>query len=477
MNQPFNITTCALVILISGLLQSASASNLSISKPILYNHDNSAYAVFNVAWENAWSNSKNNDAVWLFFKSISPNQGYEHIKVAQEGHSIVTVFSEDLALNFDVPEDGVGLFLRPSGSYSGDIQATIRVEFARGSFKNVDPQRWDFRAYGIEMVHIPEGAHSLGDPDTTAMAFGSFYAPDDNGGFGALVEIESEEQSLQVGEQGDLYYRSGVERYEGDQTGIIPSTYPKGVSPFHIMKYEPTEGNYVSFLNSLNQDQATDRVIYNEEHYQEQGGTIRYFNGQYRTTYPNKPCMFLSWDDGMAFADWSGLRPMTEFEFSKAARGPTEPLAGGFPWGSNEREKIQRLPDSVRCLTLVNGWDESHMSEENRAYFGASYYWVFDLSGSLWERVITIGHPIGRAYTGTHGDGLLSENGYATVENWPKGFDSAGGIGFRGGGFYGYDREYHVFNPFSPIAYRRYGGWHGPMRNNAYGTRFVRSAE
>ena len=475
MNQSFNIASCALVILFSGLLQTISASDLSISKPILYNHDNSAYAVFNVAWENAWSNSKNNDALWLFFKSISPNQGYEHIQVAKEGHAIISVFSEDLTLDIDVPDDGVGLFLYPTGSYRGDIQATVRVEFARGSFMNVDPQRWDFTAYGIEMVNIPGGEYSLGDPDTTALAFGSFYAPNDNGRFGSLIEINAEEQSLNVGEQGDLFYRSGVEQYEGDKTGVIPSTYPKGVSPFYIMKYEPTEGQYAAFLNSLNQNQALDRIIHNEEHYQEQGGTIRNENGQYTTKYPNKPCMFLSWDDGMAYADWSGLRPMTEFEFTKAARGPSEPLAGGFPWGSSERNKIQRLPDSTRCLNLVNGWDESRMSEENKAYFGASYYWVFDLSGSLWERVITIGHPNGRAFEGTQGDGLLSANGFSTEENWPKGFESDGGVGFRGGGFYGYDREYHVFNPFSPIAYRKYGGWHGPMRNNAYGTRFVRS--
>ena len=97
-----------------------------------------------------------------------------------------------------------------------------------------------------------------------------------------------------------------------------------------------------------------------------------------------------------------------------------------------------------------------------------------DLAGSLWERVITIGHDTGRAFTGTHGDGQLTAAGAAN-QGRPIAERDSGGIGFRGGGFYGYDREYHDFNPFSPVSYRPYGGWHGGMRSVAYGTRLVRS--
>jgi len=45
----------------------------------------------------------------------------------------------------------------------------------------------------------------------------------------------------------------------------------------------------------------------------------------------------LSWFNVLAFAEWSGLRPMTEFEFEKAARGPAAtafPVPNEFPWGS-----------------------------------------------------------------------------------------------------------------------------------------------
>jgi len=42
----------------------------------------------------------------------------------------------------------------------------------------------------------------------------------------------------------------------------------------------------------------------------------------------------LSWFNVLAFAEWSGLRPMTEMEFEKAARGFAQPVPNEFPWGS-----------------------------------------------------------------------------------------------------------------------------------------------
>jgi len=37
--------------------------------------------------------------------------------------------------------------------------------------------------------------------------------------------------------------------------------------------------------------------------------------------------------------------------------------------------------------------DESLLTDSTRDVIGASYYWVMDLAGSVWERVITFGHP------------------------------------------------------------------------------------
>ncbi|WP_422080805.1 SUMF1/EgtB/PvdO family nonheme iron enzyme [Ulvibacterium sp.] len=458
-----------------GLSFFAKASDLTVSRPILYMEGNTAYTIFNVGWDNAWNNGKNNDAVWLFFKLIPREGGYRHIQVMDDGHTTVSTFSDDLDLGFEVPTDGTGLFLFPKNSFRGKVEATVKVILDPKSLENVNTRNSSFATLGIEMVHIPKGGFELGDPSSKALDFGSFYKPDEKGNVAGPVSVASENQEFEVSETGDIHYRVSEEGYEGDQKGVIPSTYPKGVSSFYIMKYEPNEGQYANFLNSLDQNQIVNRLIFDESDYYTQGGTITQEKSRYSSKYPNKPCMFMGWDDAMAYADWAGLRPMTEFEYTKATRGTGTPTAGELPWGSSNKEKMQRLPDPNGVLAMLNGWDESRLTEANKAYFGASYYWVMDMAGSLWERVITVGHPMGRSYTGSHGDGLLSSNGNATNKDWPTGEETSGGIGFRGGGFYGYDREYHEFNPFSPIAYRPYGGWQGGMRNNSYGARFVRS--
>lgn len=461
-----------LTIILAIIFVVAKASDLEISRPILYMEKGSAYTVFNMSWDNAW----NNDGVWLFFKSLLNEGGYQHIQVLAEGHSVVSVFSDDdFTLDFEIPKDGVGFFLFPNIIFRGKIEVTLKVMLSPKSFENIDTRNSSFMAYGIEMVKIPGGSFELGDPDTSSLEYGSFYRPNAEGNFAGLVTIKSEDQELEVSTTGDLYYHKS-EGYEGDQKGLIPSTFPKGVSPFYIMKYEPTEGQYAVFLNSLSQDQIGNRLIFNEENYYVQGGSISKNEGRYSSSYPKKPCKFMSWDDASAYADWAGLRPMTEFEFTKATRGSSKPVAGEFPWGSNNKEKMQRFPDLTGMMVMLNGWEESHLTDSTREYFGASYYWVMDMSESMWERLITVGHPKGRNFEGPQGDGILSSNGNATNENWPNGAVESGGIGFRGGGFYGYEREYHEYNPFSPISYRPYGSWQGGMRANSYGARFVRNS-
>ena len=120
--------------------------------------------------------------------------------------------------------------------------------------------------------------------------------------------------------------------------------------------------------------------------------------------------------------------------------------------------------------------DEATLTDANRDVLGASFYWVMDLAGSVWERVITFGHPRGRAFTGSHGDGTLSGYGDATNEDWPLGDQETGGYGYRGGGYYQRGMKPTDFNPYSPIAYRRYGSWGGGPRSIAYGYRAARTA-
>ena len=456
----------------------ALAGNLQIKHPTLYVEQDAAYVVVSVSWDDAWYTDKSHDAAWIFLKLQQADQpGSTHLPLLPEGHSIIDPTGE-LNLTLSVANDGSGAFFHPRQIFYGDVSATLKLRVPIAAVNNLPAMRTVVKAYGMEMVYIEQGDFFVGDADTSALAYGALYQPNAQGAFDGPARIAREDKSLTVAPGGDLYYRSpSRQHYEGDQTGIIPPTFPKGVQAFWMMKYEIQEGNYAAFLNALSAEQAKARFPGTEEGYYEGGGTLTLSEGEYQSTDPTRPSRWLSWDDAMAFADWAGLRPMTEFEYTKAARGRGQVLPKEYPWGATEKVFVQRITTGDFQLVMQNGWDEGELSDEHAVFFGASYYWVFDLSGSVWERVVSIGHPTGRAFTGTHGDGVLDEQGLANVDTWPTGDPQGGGVGFRGGGYYGNDRSYHEFNPYSPIAYRPYGGWHGTMRSIAYGTRLVRTAD
>ena len=436
-------------------------------------------AKIHLSWENAWNNSKNHDAAWVFFKignNLNGETYWKQALVQEKGHSLISTNGPQLEI--EVPKDQMGIFLYPKGNFRGDIEWTINVKLDIKSLDRIRQYGWSSQGFAIEMVHVPEGAFTLGDPDTTALAFSSFYKSDVNGDPNGLIKVSNESNEIQVGpNEGDLYYRVNTPEYQGDQKGPIPATFPKGVQGFYIMKYETTQGQYAEFLNSLTTSQTMFRVNFGMKHYYEKRGSIRIKDGIYIADSPQRPANLISWDDGLAFADWAGLRPMTEFEFTKASRGPEKPLPREFPWGTNSKDKLQRIVDLDDELKMINGIHEKQLNDSNREVFGASYYWVMDLAGSVWERVVTIGHPKGREFIGTHGDGRLTGEGYATNEDWPHGDVNSGGYGYRGGGYYEHYKPAGEFNPHSPIAYRKFGSWAGGNRSIAYSNRFVRTAE
>jgi formylglycine-generating enzyme required for sulfatase activity len=166
------------------------------------------------------------------------------------------------------------------------------------------------------------------------------------------------------------------------------------------MKYELTQGHYASFLNSLD---SASVILHNnttENEYTRYRGVIKREEGGFRAVSNNRPCNFISWDDAMAFADWAGLRPYTELEFTKAARGPGVPVSHDFPWGTASKDRVSRYVNENGDLVFSEGLDESGLNDHNKDVYAASYYWVMDLAGSVWERVITIGDRVGRNFKG-----------------------------------------------------------------------------
>jgi hypothetical protein len=84
-----------------------------------------------------------------------------------------------------------------------------------------------------------------------------------------------------------------------------------------------------------------------------------------------------------------------------------------------------------------------------------------ELSGNLYERPVTIANATGRAFTGTHGDGVLASNGDANAATWPG--PNGVGVGFRGGSFYDNDDD-------TRVSHRSSAGDSNSFRNDFVGT-------
>ncbi|MCF6279427.1 MAG: hypothetical protein L3J14_03685 [Flavobacteriaceae bacterium] len=58
-----------------------------------------------------------------------------------------------------------------------------------------------------------------------------------------------------------------------------------------------------------------------------------------------------------------------------------------------------------------------------------------ELSGNLYERVVSVGTAQARNFSGLHGNGIISSTtGNGTVSNWPNN-TTGDGYSFRGGSF------------------------------------------
>ena len=425
-----------------------------------------------VRWKNGWRNARNYDAVWLVVKLRgNPRFGWTHGKLVR------ATLEGAPAGSCAASADQVGAFCSPAGTHRGDVSWRLAMDVDPVGLREADIAAGTAEAmvFGVEMVYIPAGPFTIGDLDPKSVEGNAFYRSDAQGNYAGTLRIASEAE-LPVGKQaGALYYRTG--QYSGDGAGPVPSTFPKGTRAFYVMKYEILQGQYATFLNSIGEYPASFRAPLGGLHYAEQRGSIRVENGRYVTGSPDRPANFMSWDDGTAFADWAGLRPWTELEFTKAARGPVDPIASDFPWGTSTKERLLRRNQPNDELLQTGDADESKLTDATRDVLGASYYWVMDLAGSVWEKVVTIGHARGRAFLGTHGDGRLADYGVATNSDWPLGDHEAGGYGYRGGGYYNRGSAETDLNPHSRVEQRPYGSWGGGPRGVAYGFRAARTAE
>ena len=136
------------------------------------------------------------------------------------------------------------------------------------------------------------------------------------------------------------------------------------------------------------------------------------------------------------------------------------------------------FPDRTPCRELQGGdagWGPLRVgihgvaSGGDRVAAGAGYYGAMELSGNVAEQVVTLGHPQGRAFQGTHGDGRLTASGIATNADWHA---HAGTLffGYRGAGWTSHPNHARTADRFGALQSK------GRVRSYSAGFRAVRTA-
>lgn len=262
----------------------------------------------------------------------------------------------------------------------------------------------------------------------------------------------------------------GVAAADGDEWGgKTDENYPNGYPAFYAMKYEVSQEQYVSFLNKLTIAQQRTRTIgallekINEGDYvfgskrsqascrngiillkHSTDGEPAVFEAKRDVgkTDGTVACNYLSPADMLAYADWSGLRPMTEMEYEKMCRPfyPTETGRGDYPWTTTSKTPVQTLVNPgtrnegpsegaanvnfgkniggpVRCGAFL-------MKASKREESGANFWGAMETGGNLAEIYYNVNKE-GRLFRGLgtslHGDCYLAANGNTDIGElyWP----------------------------------------------------------
>jgi hypothetical protein len=515
------------LLLILALLGSTTlrANNIQVTNVTLGTPNTAEQSVevqFTVSWENSWrvdGPPATWDAAWVFLKFRDAFSGaWQHCRLGDGGNHTVpagtTLYNGLLnpAAAYNLSTNyGVGVFLHRSATGAGTFTASnVRLRWFYGqsgiTFDNVT----EVRVFALEMVNVAQGSFWLGDG---AALNNRFVVITTSNPF----QVTAETNPAFINNGGGTL---GVSGWSGSIE--IPVAFPKGFNRFYCMKHEISQQGYADFLNTLSYPQQAARTTSapnsaagtgaleptnlnrNGIDIQTPGGgatpAVYACNLNGNTTYGEATdglwlaCTYLNWNDVMAYLDWSGLRPMTEFEFEKACRGPLTPVAGEYAWGTTAVGQALSItnPGAIDEEFGPTGANANHWnsaanpqiglnvpvrvggfakSSSSRPQSGASYYGAMELSGNVNEWAIYAQANPGLQFTATHGNGDLTPTGTPDVATWPPAGTPGNGVIFRGGGF--------TENPANLCVSERGGGvgsFPEVNRNLAVGGRGVRSA-
>ena len=305
----------------------------------------------------------------------------------------------------------------------------------------------------------------------------------------------------------------------------LPEAYPLGYKAFYCMKTEVSQWLYTEFLNTipfLAEGYSDDEHPRFPDKFGVNRFNIKRTSEKYIIDANNDnvdsqasdgkwiAVNWMSWQDMEAFADWAGLRPMTELEFEKACRGPypyMPAVKNEYAWGttnifipsksapySNKNQRSEVIADNseggspITPNCLYNGNDANYSaidgptvtgqfarSSSTRQAAGATYYGVLDMSGNVWEICMSVymnssnSNPSHTFRYNDHGDGELKSDGTCEANAFLSIGYNGQIYGLRGGGWSTTDKKHLTIS-------NRINAVHGAARGKTIGFRCVRSA-
>lgn len=313
--------------------------------------------------------------------------------------------------------DGKGVFIyRNSNGGPGTVNFTgTELRWNYGVDGIADTAAVIVQVFGIEMVYVPQGSFYAGDGTTTNVEAqfqraDSAIKPFQITGEGSLTLGGTSASNL--GNHSNRNDNSGSftltpDDFDSTTTETLPGAFPKGYNAFYCIKYEVTQDQYVSFLNTLDGNRQVNRISavsagaymwkdtsqtqtapVNRNGIKCKTAPVGSTPGEYGNDLNNNgvygesddggdiPCNWLSWADGAAYLDWAGLRPMTELEFEKACRGPQVPVVNEFAWADT------LIADSYQTLSGTGTASEGIATNYSTTAGNAAYgFTIFPFQG------------------------------------------------------------------------------------------------